>query len=216
MKIVVAQHKGGVGKTTLATHVAGLLSEDDLEKLLLIDCDTQGDAFRFYTRRMPERHLEIDTGMNDVDVLWNPERVSLSTNGAYAEYDNIVVDIDTQIQNALQVITELSPDVILIPIDDQYLSISHLKDTLTLIQSMEGIVSYPAIVKIIQMGADHDLESIIGSMTNLPINLYIGYGLPYLRKEFNESLRKCELIWDLNEEYYSIRKLIDEVISHEQ
>ncbi|MCW7553849.1 hypothetical protein NX722_14685 [Endozoicomonas gorgoniicola] len=154
--------------------------------------------------------------MNDVDVLWNPERVSLSTNGAYAEYDNIVVDIDTQIQNALQVITELSPDVILIPIDDQYLSISHVKDTLTLIQSMEGIVCYPAIVKIVQMGADHDLESIIGSMTNLPVNLYIGYGLPYLRKEFNESLRKCELIWDLNEEYYSIRKLIDEVISHEQ
>ena len=40
MKVVVAQHKGGVGKTTLATHVAGLLAENELEKLLLIDCES--------------------------------------------------------------------------------------------------------------------------------------------------------------------------------
>ncbi|NKC11997.1 MAG: AAA family ATPase [Gammaproteobacteria bacterium] len=215
MKIAVAQHKGGVGKTTLATHVAGLLSEDDLKKLLLIDCDSQGDSFRFYTGRLPEEEQEIDTDMNDVDVLWNLERASLSTSGAYAEYDNIVVDIDTRIQNALQVITELSPDIILIPVDDQYLSLSHLKDALSLIHSIEGVVSYPAVVKIVQMGADHDLESILAPMTDLPSSLYIGYGLPYLRKAFNESLSKCKLIWNLNEEYYSINKLIDEVISYE-
>ena len=35
MKIVVAQHKGGVGKTTLAVHVAGVLV-NELDKVLLI------------------------------------------------------------------------------------------------------------------------------------------------------------------------------------
>ena len=153
--------------------------------------------------------------MNNVDVLWNPDRVSLSTNGAYSEYDNIVVDIDTRIQNALQVITELSPDIILIPVDDQPLSVNHLKDALNLIHSIEGVFSYPAIIKIVQMGSNHNLEAALKSMTELPNNVYIGYNLPHMRREFNDCLDRCRLIWDLNNNCNSIREIIGEVISYE-
>ena len=42
--IVVAQQKGGVGKTALALHLAWFLTERKSSKVLFIDLDTQGNA----------------------------------------------------------------------------------------------------------------------------------------------------------------------------
>lgn len=40
MIVVIAQHKSGVGKTTLAVHVAGTLSRGRFNKTLIVDCDS--------------------------------------------------------------------------------------------------------------------------------------------------------------------------------
>ncbi len=47
--ITVGNTKGGVGKTTIATHLACMLAKDN--KVLLIDADTQKSASDFYTIR---------------------------------------------------------------------------------------------------------------------------------------------------------------------
>jgi len=195
MKIVVAQHKGGVGKTTLAVHIAGVLAEDDFDKTLLIDCDSQADSFRFFTKTIPSESMELQEGMDEVDVLWNYKRERLSKKDIFNEYDHIVVDIDTRVQNALQVITEIEPDIILVPIDKQYLSVEHLSEVLSLIARKEGIINYPSKVKIVQMGSQHKLDDRLNSLENKPKNLSFNFYIPYLEVEFNESLRDGKYVW---------------------
>ena len=206
MKIVIAQHKGGVGKTTLAVHVTGILAEDGFEKVLLMDCDSQADSFRFFTKTLPFKSMEIKEGMDKVDVLWNNKREKLSNKNRFTEYDHIVVDIDTAVQNALQVITEIEPDIILIPIDKQYLSVEHLHEVLSLIARTEGILNYPAKVKIVQMGSTHDLNSILNTYGNKPKYLDSSFSIPNLEVEFNESLRDGRYIWDFHIDIKSLFK----------
>jgi chromosome partitioning protein len=197
MKIVIAQHKGGVGKTTLATHIAGTLSENILETTLLMDCDTQADSFRFFTNCKPSNPLETKTGKNKIQVLWNPKREKLSTKHSFDEYDNIVVDINTRFQDALQIIIELVPDLILIPIDRQLLSVDNMKSVLLGINTVTGIVAYKAPVKIIQMGSTHDLEEIFKELEKITDTKYFQYHIPYLDKEFNEAIYNCYYIWEV-------------------
>jgi chromosome partitioning protein len=195
MKIVIAQHKGGVGKTTLAVHVAGVLADNGLDKILLMDCDSQSDSFRFFTKQIPSKSMEIKEGMDGVDVLWNYKREKLSNKNRFSEYDHIVVDIDTKVQNALQVITEIEPDIILIPIDKQYLSVEHLPEVLSLIAIKEGIINYPSEVKIVQMGSTHNLSNILSSLRNKPKYLNPNFSIPNLEIEFNNSLRDGRYVW---------------------
>jgi len=195
MKIVIAQHKGGVGKTTLAVHVAGVLADNGLDKILLMDCDSQSDSFRFFTKQIPSKSMEIQEGMDGVDVLWNYNREKLSNKNRFSEYDHIVVDIDTRVQNALQVITEIEPDIILIPIDKQYLSLEHLPEVLSLIARKEGIINYPTKVKIVQMGSNHNLSNILSFLQNKPKYLNPNFSIPNLEIEFNNSLRDGRYVW---------------------
>ena len=195
MKIVIAQHKGGVGKTTLAVHIAGVLAENELEETLLIDCDTQSDSFRFFTRKNPNTSMELLCGMDEVSVLWNYKREKLSNKTRFTKYDHIVVDIDTQVQNSLQVITEIEPDIILIPVDKQNLSLQHLAEVLSLIAKNEGIINYPAKVKIVQMGSQHNLDDRLKTLQNIPKYLSYGFSIPYL-DTFDKSLSEGKYIWD--------------------
>jgi chromosome partitioning protein len=48
--ITIAQHKGGAGKTTLATQLAAALMADDV-KILMIDVDPQGSTTEWYKIR---------------------------------------------------------------------------------------------------------------------------------------------------------------------
>ena len=198
MKIVVAQHKGGVGKTTLAVHVAGVLT-NELDKVLLIDCDSQADAFRFFTKTKPNSSMELQEGMDEIDVLWNYKREKLSKKQRFEEYEHIIVDIDTRVQNALQVITEIEPDIIFIPVDRQKLSVEHLGEVLSLIARNEGIINYPTRVKIVQMGSQHNLDDRLKTLQNIPKYLSYGFSIPYL-DEFDDPLNNGKYIWNYSTE----------------
>lgn len=196
MKIVIAQHKGGVGKTTLALHVAGMLSEREIEETLLIDCDTQADSFYFLHGDYPREKLDL---CNDScpQVLWNPDRTSLSKSGTYATYDHLVVDIDTRIQNAMQVIMEVNPETVLIPVDDQYLAMHHLREAIDLVLDSVGTFMYPVNIIVVPMGvADADVISEIRDITE-EFDVNLSPSLPYLRNEFNNSFRSRSYVWEL-------------------
>jgi chromosome partitioning protein len=53
-KIIVINPKGGAGKTTLATNLAGLLTVQG-ERVALMDCDPQGSSMRWLQKRDRER-----------------------------------------------------------------------------------------------------------------------------------------------------------------
>ncbi|MCX5982311.1 MAG: AAA family ATPase [Nostocales cyanobacterium LacPavin_0920_SED1_MAG_38_18] len=54
MIILCTHNDGGVGKTTLAVHVAGVLINRQ-DSTLLVDCDDQADFWQFYIDRNPEK-----------------------------------------------------------------------------------------------------------------------------------------------------------------
>jgi MinD superfamily P-loop ATPase len=49
MIIASTFNKGGVGKTTLAVHLIGVLNQKPTARNLLVDCVDQADAFTFFT-----------------------------------------------------------------------------------------------------------------------------------------------------------------------
>lgn len=200
MKVVIAQHKGGVGKTTLAVHVAATLAEGRFNKTLLVDCDSQGDSFRFFTSTFPERTLELKKGMDDVDVLWNPERVKFSTKSTFSEYANLVVDVDTRVVNSLQIILETNPDVILIPVDGQQLSIVHGNQVVEMINEHAGRFVHPAKVIFVQMGSNWDL--------NPP-----SYDIPY-SSEFDKCLNESDYIWNVNDDLEFMYKIFGGLVDY--
>lgn len=205
MKIVVAQHKGGVGKTTLAVHIAGVLSER-FNKALIVDCDTQGDAYRFFTSEFPSTPLEIKKGMDYVDVVWNPERERFSNKVSFNEYEHLVVDVDTRIVNSLQVISEASPDIILIPLDKQKLSHTHGCHVVEMLREAEGVINYPAKKIIIQMGSNWEV-----SQQDFPGCL--NYTLPY-EQEFDNCLNNSDYIWNSRNNLKFMMDLFKEIITN--
>ncbi|KNH12767.1 ParA family protein [Vibrio cyclitrophicus] len=187
MRVVIAQHKGGVGKTTLAVHVAATLSAGRFNKTVIVDCDSQGDAFRFFTSSFPETPLEVKQGMDNVDAIWNPERDKFSTRNTFSEYTHIVVDVDTRIINALQVIREAKPDVVLIPVDNQRLSITHGNHVLQMINEEVGSFAYPVKVVFVEMGYNWNLTGNV-------------YTIPYL-KEFDDCINDSDYIWNAGDNF---------------
>lgn len=200
MRVVIAQHKGGVGKTTLAVHVAATLSTGRFNKTLIVDCDSQGDSFRFFTSRFPEKTLELETGMDNVDAMWNPNREKFSTKSSFSEYSHIVVDVDTRVVNALQIILEAKPDVVLIPVDNQELSITHGKQVVAMINDHVGKFSYLAKVVFVQMGSQWKL--------NPPC-----YTIPY-SKEFDHCLNNSDYIWNVNDDLEYMAKVFGGLVEY--
>lgn len=211
MKVVIAQHKGGVGKTSLATHIAGVLSNSGFEKTLVMDCDSQADAYMFFSGgEDPSVFGDLyKNGKDDIDVLWNPNREKLSNMNRFDSYDNIVVDINTKFSDIIQTIMELIPDLILIPVDKQKLSKKHIRELLETLNELQGRFIYPLEVKIVQMGSNHDFEFI----SDISESQYEIINIPYLYKEFDDSLSTSKYVWE-NKHYASLKSCFEEVINN--
>jgi chromosome partitioning protein len=72
-KFAVTLHKGGVGKTTTTTNLAGVLAEQG-HRVLLIDCDSQGDLSSVFLddhENLPYTVADLfaDTGVLAADLI---------------------------------------------------------------------------------------------------------------------------------------------------
>jgi len=199
-----AQHKGGVGKTTLAVHATGVL-QAGYPRTLLIDCDSQGDAFTFFSRAKPRHPLDLRT-IGSVVVVWNPNIDPLRRITSVEEYDRIVIDVESPTADTVKVITDYDPHVLLVPADDQLIGIDHISDILGIAKNLEGRLAYPLEVRIVPLGITASVvNKTIQQSDHKPQNLVVTRRMRSMRKEMNKSLKKGKFIWD----YLNEKRLFD-------
>jgi len=217
MIILSAFNKGGVGKTTLAVHVAGLLAQK--WRVLLIDCVDQYDAFYFFCREEPKpgtksAALPQRAKNNErITVIWEPSKRSITRLVDLDDYDHIILDINSPNEDTVTAIVENEPDIILLPINDQALALDRLEDTLSVVAAMEKNTGYQSQVKIIPLGATKaEIKNRLNKITTQPKNLQITQRIKKHPKEFLEALRNGELVWNYEGCDY-IREILSSAIN---
>jgi chromosome partitioning protein len=164
MKILCINFKGGVGKSTTAIHVAGVLSLSG--NTLVVDGDRQVNSYVFFYGDLPQSDqvVEIHDSLSVVTLnALNPasrhafsERISKI---GKLKFDNFVFDTTPDAFTAAQIISEIEPDLIFIPVkyDDQggLLQLLHVFNSINSLLAM-GINPE---VKIVPIGIDPDAIS---------------------------------------------------------
>lgn len=107
MRIALVNQKGGVGKTTLAVNLAGLLSFAEGSRVLYIDCDPQGSALDWAHAReeelpfvmiglpRPVVHKEIDKLAQDYThvIIDSPPSVEAQAKSVIAAADIVLIPV---------------------------------------------------------------------------------------------------------------------------
>jgi chromosome partitioning protein len=211
MIILSAFNKGGVGKTTLAVHVAGLLAE--IGRVLLVDCVDQYDAFSFYCRQEPKNILLSQRAKNyeSLTVIWNPDQTRITRLVEPSEYEHIVLDINSPNEDTVKVIVENEPDIILLPINDQALALDKLADTLAIVAAMQK-TNYQSQVRIVPLGATKArIEEGLTQIAVKPTNLQITKRIKKDLKTFSDALQTGQFVWHYEGCEY-IREILQEAI----
>lgn len=124
MIISLLNQKGGVGKTTLAVHLATSLAQQG-QKVLLVDADPQGSALDWSASREGERL---------VPVVGLPSRnLHKEIQSHLANYDTIIIDGPPRV-NELARACILASDIVLIPVQPSPYDIWAAKEIIDLLQ----------------------------------------------------------------------------------
>ena len=152
MIILCTHNDGGVGKTTLAVHIAGVLLNRQ-ESTLLVDCDDQADFWQFYIDRNPEKSKDWERYENST-VMYNERREAIPKELPKGQYDHIVLDINSPLKNTVQTIVGNDPDLILVPVNksQRIKALRNLPRTLKVIAQLETKAGYAPQVVIVPLG----------------------------------------------------------------
>lgn len=203
--ILCTQHKGGAGKTTLAVHLAGVLTTQ-LNRILLIDCDTQRNAWFFYCRSKAQTPLEMKDYSNRLSVLWNPEREPIKRIADIQTYDHIILDMSTPLPETVKVIVDNYPDVVFIPVSKHPWAIEGLFDTLPVISKLEEFAGFSPEIIIVPLGSyKQNISERLQNIPNLPSRYRLANRMKDLNKEVDKALDEGRFIWD----YSSLENLSD-------
>ena len=211
MIILSAFNKGGVGKTTLAVHIAGLLAEQG--RVLLVDCVDQYDAFSFYCHQVPKKDLESQRAIKQerLIVVWNPDQKRISKLVELDTYEHVVLDINSPNQDTVKGIIENEPDIILLPINDQALALDKLSDTLAIVAAMQK-TNYHSKVRIVPLGATKArIKENLMQIAIKPEDLQMSKRIKRHPQEFSEALRTGQFVWNYEGCEY-IRDILQETI----
>lgn len=198
MKVILCTHNsGGVGKTSLAVHVAGWLAQEG--RVLLIDCDDQADAWKFYAGKEPSKSKDFCSA-KDISVITNSERTSIKKLAKPQQYDYVVLDMDTPLPNIVQVILGSDPHLILIPINasQKYKSLENLEATLDVIAQLESKATYPPEVIIVPLGiSENDVNERLLQCENKPNNYTVAPKMRNLQDEMQKAIYQSrDYIWN--------------------
>ena len=130
----IIQVKGGAGRSTVSTNLAGELSK--LGKTVLIDCDMpQGTAASWYAVRQVPGNLSADTAGTHKELIVKVQQ--------HQQADYIVLDGPPRIAELTRAILILS-DLCLVPVGSSVAEIWATSDLLTLIEEANKVTTVKA------------------------------------------------------------------------
>lgn len=130
--IAFFNNKGGVGKSTATINVAYALGESG-KKVLVIDCDSQMNTFRFITEDTSE-NFNFNTRYRNISIaLWNED-----LQDCFSEYDFILFDLPPALNEYTKNILRIT-DYVFVPIELGTFSIQGLSGVTDVIAETEAI-----------------------------------------------------------------------------
>jgi chromosome partitioning protein len=194
--ILCTQHKGGSGKTTLAVHLAGILTTQ-LNRILLVDCDTQRNAWFFFFRTKAQSPLEIKDYSNRLSILWNPEREPIRRIADTQTYDYIILDMSTPLPETVKIIVDNYPDIVFIPVSKHPWAIEGLSDTLPVISKLEEFAGFTPKVVVVPLGSNKQtICEKIQNLPSLPSSYKLANRMKDLNKEVDRALDEGSFVWN--------------------
>ncbi|BBD55640.1 ParA family protein [Planktothrix agardhii] len=217
MKVILCTHNsGGVGKTTLAVHLAGVLSKKG--DVLLIDCDDQADSWKFYVGAEPNEELDFDPvdTRPGISVMTNPNRKSIKRLVKRQQYDYVVLDMNTPLANIVQVILSSDPHIIFIPISSsqRYKGLNNLEPTLNIIFEMEVKATFTPEVFVVPLGISADeVQEQVNSIENKPRQCSVASEMDNLQDIMQEAVYSDrKYIWEYPE-YQQLENYFEDLIT---
>jgi chromosome partitioning protein len=221
--IILITHKdGGIGKTSLAVHITGvLLSRFPKRKTLLLDCDKQHQSWDFFTQARPSYSGDFWQDGN-LSVIYNKYRHPISEFLDLDEIDYTVIDIDTPCESTSRVMIDNEPDVVLIPLNKTRKSLGNLAVSLSMISAFERKMGFSPVVIIVPVGISKArIEKRLNEIYDGPINkIFIGQRIRDVEAQMQVAIYEdFRYIWnyegyeDLYDKFYSV---ISSVISFVQ
>jgi chromosome partitioning protein len=122
MKIAFFNNKGGVGKTTSVINVAYALSNSK-QKVLVIDCDKQLNAFRFFAENAHFKTTIQPTRYERLEICSYDKKRESSQE--FREYDYVIFDLPPALSEVTRNILKLA-DYVFVPIDISTFSLQGL------------------------------------------------------------------------------------------
>lgn len=148
MIIATANSKGGVGKTTLAVHLAGWLHRYDTS-VALLDCDAQRIASRWLTKAMPEIPVAATSDAHEIAELL-PQMIE--------DVVAVIVDGPGGLADTTGAILSAA-DAVLIPTGSSNLDIMGMDWTTTTIHEIQEVRGGPPQAIIVPMQVAKNRET---------------------------------------------------------
>lgn len=201
MIILCTHNDGGVGKTTLAVHIAGVLLNRG-DSVLLVDCDDQADLWQFFTKGQIPTKLQDSYKVENSKVIWNKDKKSIKKEANPIYFDHVVLDIDSPLQNTVQVILGNEPDLILVPINasQKNKALRNLPRTLKVFCQLESKTGSNPQVIIVPLGITaKSVEDVVSKIlsNDKPKSCRIAPEMENLQNEIQDATyQNYEYIWE--------------------
>lgn len=187
MIIVIANSKGGVGKSTLSVHLAAWLHEQG-NRVMLADCDTQHSSSEWIRLAIPEI---------DAICLESPDDVLNQLPTLYEEFDYIIADgpgSQTEMSRALL----LRADFAVVPCKASMLEVRALaKATEVLRQAQDIRNGLPKAIAVLSMvGQNYRLTKDMKEAADA-LELELASSGMTLRQIYADAPGQAELVWNM-------------------